>query len=190
MREHYQTELDEKIAKLEEEWELEFMRQKREYDEKLSAVQREQSTQCQEAIERVTLDAEDHLKNMKYAYERETAEQKQRIKELLEREELWEMKEKELANEKSQKENESLDKIKKLENQLSFEREEVESQLHGAEDEIETLKKQHAIEMGNLTNELDKKYGDIVDDMRKELKSKYQVKHERKTRVFSTLMSW
>lgn len=186
LREHYQNELDERIAKLEEEWELEFVKQKREYDEQVSAVQREQWTQCQEAIERVTLDAEDQLKNMKHSYERETAEHKQRIRELLEREALWEMKEKELANEKSQKENESLDKIKKLENQLSFEREEVESQLHGAEDEIETLKKQHEIETGNLTTELDKKYGDIVDEMRQELKSKYQVKTHSSRSILQT----
>ena len=169
--------MDEKIAKLEEDWELEFTKQKREFDEQVSAVQREQWTQCQEAIERVTLDAEDQLKNMKCSYERETAEHKQRIKELLEREALWEMKEKELANEKSQKENESLSKIKKLENQLSFEREEVESQLNSAQEEIKAMKKQHQSEIENLTNELDKKYSDIVDEMRNELKSKYQVKH-------------
>ena len=168
--------MDEKIAKLEEDWELEFTRQKREFDGQVSAVQREQWTQCQEAIERVTLDAEDQLKNMKYSYERETAEHKQRIKELLEREALWEMKEKELTNEKSDKENESMSKIKKLENQLSFEREEIEAQLSSAQDELKALRKQHEIETENLTNELDKKYSDILDEMRKELKSKYQVK--------------
>ncbi|XP_028406277.1 uncharacterized protein PFB0765w-like [Dendronephthya gigantea] len=180
LRDHYQNDMDEKIAKLEEDWELEFANQKREFDEQVSAVQREQSAQCQEAIERVTLDAEDQLKNMKYAYERETAEHKQRIKELLEREALWEMKENELANEKSEKENESLSKIKKLESQLSSEREEVESQLNGVQDEIKTLKKDHENEMANLTNELERKYSGVVDEMRKELKSKYQDEMDRK----------
>lgn len=176
LREHYQSDMDEKIAKHEEEWELEFTKQKREFDEQVSAVQREQWTQCQEAIERVTLDAEDQLKNMKYSYERETSEHKQRIRELLEREALWEMKENELANEKSQKETENLSKIKKLENQLSFEREEVDSQLNGAQDEVKALKKQHENEMKNSTAELEKKYSHIVEEMRNELKSKYQVK--------------
>ena len=174
LREHYQNDMDEKIAKLEEDWELEFTRQTREFDGQVSAVRREQWTQCQEAIERVTLDAEDQLKNMKYSYERETAEHKQRIRELLEREALWEMKEKELTNEKSDRENESMSKIKKLENQLSLEREEIEAQLSSSQNEIKALRKQHEIETENLTNELDKKYSDILDEMRKELKSKYQ----------------
>lgn len=179
LQNHYQNDLDEKISKVEEEWELEFAKQKQSFNEQVSAVQREQWAQCHDAIERVALDAEDQLKNMKNSYERETAEYRSRIKELLEREALWEIKEKELTNQKLLEENDSFSKIRKLENDVSLEREKGVAQLQEEQGKIRDLKQQHEQELESFRSELDKKYSDSFDEMKKELKTTYQVKHSQ-----------
>ena len=177
---HYQNDIDDKIIKLEKDWELEFMKQKHEFDERVTALQKEQWTQCQEAIERVTLDAEDQLKNMKLAHDGETAEFKRQIQELLEKQTLSEMKEKELDKEKCRKENESFEKIKILEEQLSDERDEVEAQINVAQNEIKTLKEEHERQMKSLDTELQKKYSDVLCECKNEMKSKYQAELDEK----------
>ena len=158
---HYQNDMDEKIAKSEEDWETEFEKQKLEFDGKVAAVQKEQWTQCQEAIERVTLDAEDQLKSMKHAHNCETTELKRRIQQLLEQQTLSEIKEQEFDEEKCQKEEEHIVKIKTMEKQLSGERDEVEAQINVAKNEMNALKENHEREMENSKTELEKKYSNV-----------------------------
>ena len=177
---HYQNDMDEKIAKSEEDWETEFEKQKLEFDGKVAAVQKEQWTQCQEAIERVTLDAEDQLKSMKHAHNCETTELKRRIQQLLEQQTLSEIKEQEFDEEKCQKEEEHIVKIKTMEKQLSGERDEVEAQINVAKNEMNALKENHEREMENSKTELEKKYSNVLSEAKNEMKAKYQAELDEK----------
>lgn len=177
LREEYQNEQDDNINKIEDEYELQFQKQKADFEEKLNSMSRQLKLQHQADLDRATADMEEQIQQLKNGHAEEVVDLFERIRALSEERRRSVMQQDSTEQTVIVIKEEYKTKIESLEQELRNEREknaEYKEHVESVEIQVQAFKAEKEQEVKLIEEELRKKCKLLVEKKGKELKERYQ----------------